>query len=71
VKEYLPLASLLRLLAVLLLAISPHFVRLPLWESALIVAVIVWRGLAAYKQWCSSPTTCASTARTPVPRCCA
>jgi protein-glutamine gamma-glutamyltransferase len=56
VKEYLPLASLLRLLAVLLLAISPHFVRLPLWESALIVAVIVWRGLAAYKQWRLPPT---------------
>jgi protein-glutamine gamma-glutamyltransferase len=55
-KEYLPLASLWRLLAVLLLAISPHFVRLPLWESTLIVAVIGWRGLAAYKQWRLPPT---------------
>jgi protein-glutamine gamma-glutamyltransferase len=55
-KEYLPLASLLRLLAVLLLVISPHFLRLPLWETALIVAVIGWRGMAAYRQWRLPPT---------------
>ncbi len=50
-KEYLPLASLWRLLAVMLLAIAPHFVRLPLWESALIAGVLAWRALAVYKQW--------------------
>ncbi|MBI3171338.1 MAG: DUF3488 domain-containing protein, partial [Hydrocarboniphaga effusa] len=55
-KEYLPLATLLRLLAVLVLALSPHAVRLPLWESAVIFALIAWRGLAAYKQWRMPPT---------------
>jgi transglutaminase-like putative cysteine protease len=55
-KEYLPLTTLLRLLAVLVLALSPHVVRLPLWESAVIAALIAWRGLAAYKQWRMPPT---------------
>lgn len=55
-KEYLPLATLLRLLGVLVLALSPHVVRLPWWESAGIVALILWRGLAAYKQWRMPPT---------------
>ncbi|MEQ1438790.1 DUF3488 and transglutaminase-like domain-containing protein [Fontimonas sp. SYSU GA230001] len=55
-KEYLPLATLLRLLAVLVLALSPHAIRLPLWETAAILALVVWRGLAAYKQWRMPPT---------------
>ena len=50
-NEYLPLVSLWRLLAVLALVISPHVLRLPVWETALIAAVIGWRALAAYKQW--------------------
>lgn len=55
-KEYLPLATLLRLLGVLVLALSPHAVRLPLWETGVIAALIGWRGFAAYKQWRMPPT---------------
>jgi transglutaminase-like putative cysteine protease len=55
-NEYLPLVSLLRLLAVLVLVMSPHAVRLPVWETAMIIGVVSWRGLAAYKQWRLPPT---------------
>ncbi len=55
-NEYLPLATLTRLLAVLALALAPHALRLPLWETALIVALLVWRGLAAQRQWRMPPT---------------
>lgn len=50
-REYLPLATLLRLLAVLALTLLPHAARLPPWESLLIVALLIWRGLSAYRQW--------------------
>lgn len=50
-KEYLPLASLWRLLAVLVLTLAPHAERLPLWETTMIAALIAWRALAAWKQW--------------------
>jgi len=56
VNEYLPLATLIRLLSVLALALAPHALRLPPWETALIVALLVWRGLAAHKQWRMPPT---------------
>lgn len=49
--DYLTQASLLRLLAVMLLVIAPHFWQLPLWVSALAVSVIVWRAVAAQRQW--------------------
>lgn len=55
-NEYLPLASLVRLLAVLALVMAPHASRLPWWETALIVALLVWRGLAAQRQWRMPPT---------------
>jgi len=55
-KEYLPLATLLRLLAVLVVVWSPHVVRLPVWESVFILGLIGWRALAAYKQWRMPPT---------------
>ncbi|SFF44399.1 protein of unknown function [Fontimonas thermophila] len=50
-NEYLPLATLLRLLAVLTLTLAPHVGHLPPWVSALIAGLIVWRGLTAYRQW--------------------
>lgn len=56
-NEYLPLTTLLRLLVVLAVTMSPHAARLPLWESLFIAALIGWRGLAAYKQWRMPPTT--------------
>lgn len=55
-NEYLPLATLLRLLLVLAVTMSPHVARLPAWESLVIAALIGWRGLAAYKQWRMPPT---------------
>lgn len=50
-KEYLPLISLWRLLGVVALSLLPHVLRLPLWASASIAAVIGWRALAAARQW--------------------
>lgn len=56
-NEYLPLATLLRLLLVLAVTLSPHAARLPVWESLTIAALIGWRGLSAYKQWRMPPTS--------------
>jgi len=53
--HYLPVATLLRMLAVLLLVFAPHAGHLPLWESALIVALLLWRGIAARRQWRMPP----------------
>lgn len=50
-KEYLPLATLTRLLGALLLVMLPHFFRIPLWETALIAALCLWRPLASRRQW--------------------
>lgn len=55
IKEYLPLATTLRLLAVLTLTMAPHALRVPLWESLLIAATLSWRGLSAYRQWRMPP----------------
>lgn len=49
--EYLAQASLLRLLAVMLLVIAPHFSQLPVWASVLTVSVILWRAVASLRQW--------------------
>lgn len=54
-KEYLPLATLLRLLAVLVLAMAPHVQYLPVWETLVIGALIGWRGLCALRQWPMPP----------------
>lgn len=54
-NEYLPVATLLRLLAVLLLALAPHALHQPPWLSAGVVAMIVWRGLAARRAWRMPP----------------
>ncbi|MDD3765240.1 MAG: DUF3488 and transglutaminase-like domain-containing protein [Nevskiales bacterium] len=55
-NEYLPLATLWRLLAVLTLTLAPHLPRLPLWAALLIVVLIVWRGARARLQWRLPPT---------------
>ena len=49
--DLLSRTSLLRLLAVMLLVISPHLLRLPAWESALVLSIAAWRGTAAIRQW--------------------
>ncbi len=54
-NEYLPLLTLWRLLAVLALTLLPHMARLPVWASLFIAGLIVWRGLAAYRQWRMPP----------------
>lgn len=50
-RTYLHSTSLLRLLAVMLLVLAPHFARLPWGETAAILAVLVWRALAARRRW--------------------
>ncbi len=54
-NDYLPRTTLLRLLVVLTLVLLPHALQLPLWESLLIAALIVWRGLSATRQWRAPP----------------
>ncbi|MGH8447032.1 MAG: transglutaminase TgpA family protein [Solimonas sp.] len=53
--DYLPVATLLRLLAVLALVFAPHAARLPVWESACIAAMLLWRTWAARRQWRMPP----------------
>jgi protein-glutamine gamma-glutamyltransferase len=50
-EDYLAQSSLLRLLAVLALVLAPHLWRMPPWISAGLVAIGVWRVLAASRQW--------------------
>ena len=51
VNSYLHVATLLRLLVVLLLVLAPHFARLPWWETAAVLAVIGWRAWAAQRHF--------------------
>ncbi|MFT4045186.1 MAG: DUF3488 and transglutaminase-like domain-containing protein [Solimonas sp.] len=53
--DYLPVRSLLHLLAVLAFVLAPHIAHLPWWASPLIVALLLWRGLAARRQWRMPP----------------
>jgi hypothetical protein len=50
-QEYLPVATLLRLLVVLALVLLPHFWHMPPWEIAFIPALLGWRALMALRQW--------------------
>lgn len=50
-QDYLPHRSLLILLAVLCLVIAPHLLRLPAWETASVLLLIVWRAVASARQW--------------------
>lgn len=53
---YLHPTTLFRLLAVLTLVVAPHAVRLPVWETALIAALMLWRVAATWRQWRMPPT---------------
>jgi transglutaminase-like putative cysteine protease len=53
--DYLPHRTLLRLLVVLMLVIAPHLPRLPLWESAAIALIVLWRAVASSRQWALPP----------------
>ena len=53
--DYLPHRTLLRLLAILALVIAPHLLRLPVWESAAVAALILWRTVASLRQWSLPP----------------
>ncbi|NKF23317.1 transglutaminase TgpA family protein [Solimonas marina] len=55
IADYLPVATLLRLLLVLTLVYAPHVTHLPLWETGLLVALLIWRALAATRQWRMPP----------------
>lgn len=48
--------SSLRLLGVLALVLAPHLLRLPPWESALLVVLMLWRAAATYRHWRLPPT---------------
>ncbi len=50
-ENYLAQSALLRLLAMLGLVIAPHLTRLPAWIGAPVVALILWRALAARRNW--------------------
>lgn len=50
-SDYLPHRSLLHLLAVMAIVIAPHLLRLPAWEGASAILLIVWRGFASARQW--------------------
>jgi len=43
--------SLLCLLAAILVVTAPHAQHMPLWASAIVLALIVWRMLAAQRDW--------------------
>lgn len=51
VSSYLHVATLLRLLVVLVLVLGPHLLRLPKWEAAAVLAVIGWRAWAARRHF--------------------
>jgi transglutaminase-like putative cysteine protease len=54
-QEYLPVQLLWRLLGVLLLVVAPLCLHVPVWESLLVVALGLWRGLASQRQWRMPP----------------
>lgn len=54
--NFLPQAVLLRLLAVLAVVLVPHLLRLLSWETAAVLALMLWRLLATLRQWRPMPT---------------
>ena len=50
-ETYLAQSSLLRLLGVLALVVAPHLWRMPPWIDAAVIAIGVWRAVAAIRQW--------------------
>lgn len=53
--EYLPQATLLRLLAVVALALAPHLPRVPTWEAAVVLVMLAWRAAASLRTWPMPP----------------
>ncbi len=47
----LPRDAMLRLLAVLSLLLAPHLPRLPAWAAGLVLVILGWRGLVAWRGW--------------------
>jgi transglutaminase-like putative cysteine protease len=54
-EEYLPQATLLRLIGVLGILAGPHLPRLPLWEALAVPALLLWRATAVLRQWPMPP----------------
>lgn len=50
-NDYLPQATLFRLLAVLALVVAPHVPHLPVWVTLGSLAIGGWRAFAAFRQW--------------------
>ncbi|MFB6260662.1 MAG: transglutaminaseTgpA domain-containing protein, partial [Thiohalorhabdaceae bacterium] len=51
IRDSLPPRTLTALLAVLAVAVAPHAMRLPLWLSAVVVVLGVWRLGIAWRAW--------------------
>lgn len=51
VDDVLPRTTLLRMLAVLVLVLAPHALRLPWWESVAVAASLLWRYAALQRGW--------------------
>ncbi|WP_028081377.1 transglutaminase TgpA family protein [Solimonas soli] len=49
--DYLPVRTLLHLLAVFTLVLGPHVAHLPVWASVAIAALLLWRAYATRRQW--------------------
>jgi len=49
--DYLPVRSLLHLLAVFTLVLGPHVSHLPVWSSIAIGLLLLWRAYATSRQW--------------------
>ena len=56
VDDILPRPTLLRMLLALLLVLAPHALRLPIWESLLIILCLGWRYGALQRGWPLPPT---------------
>ena len=50
-RDHMSAPKVYRVLLVLLLIAGPHMLRLPLWASALVIAMGIWRALAAQRTW--------------------
>ncbi len=53
--DHLPAANVQRILTVLMLISAPHFARLPLWASLLVIGICAWRWQAAQRTWAMPP----------------
>ncbi len=51
VRDHLSAAKVHRVLLVLLLIAAPHLTRLPIWATALVIGMGIWRALAAQRTW--------------------